>query len=146
MTTLAYEIVRSLGVFRDRGIVVGAICVGLAHHCFYEVFDQLGPQLRWWKWNTDNPIKNPLFTSVPLTDRPKDQQRSSIWRIWPDLADRGRGSPGTPTDAAESTAVEPAFLSTDSLDASLSGLDVRVPPAVAWTPVYDDSRDHDDGR
>lgn len=67
VTTLAYEIVRSLGVFRDRGIVVGAICVGFVHHCFYEVFDQLGPQLRWWKWNTDNPINHPLFASVPLT-------------------------------------------------------------------------------
>jgi hypothetical protein len=65
--TLAYEIVRSLGVFRDRGIVVGAICVGFVHHCFYEVFDQLGPQLRWWAWNTDNPLNHPLFASVPLT-------------------------------------------------------------------------------
>jgi hypothetical protein len=67
VTTLAYEIVRSLGVFRDRGIIVGAICVGFVHHCFYEVFDQLGPQLRWWKWNTDNPLNHPLFASVPLT-------------------------------------------------------------------------------
>lgn len=67
VTTLAYEIVRSLGVFRDRGIVVGAICVGFVHHCFYEVFDQLGPQLRWWAWNTDNPLNHPLFASVPLT-------------------------------------------------------------------------------
>ena len=67
VTTLAYEIVRSLGVFRDRGIVVGAICVGFVHHCFYEVFDQLGPQLRWWKWNTDNLLNHPLFASVPLT-------------------------------------------------------------------------------
>jgi hypothetical protein len=67
VTTLAYEIVRSLSVFRDRGIVVGAICVGFVHHCFYEVFDQLGPQLRWWKWNTDNPLNHPMFASVPLT-------------------------------------------------------------------------------
>ena len=67
MITLAYEIVRSLGVFRDRGIVVGAICVGFVHHCFYEVFDQLGPQLRWWAWNTDNPLNQPMLASVPLT-------------------------------------------------------------------------------
>ena len=67
VTTLAYEIVRSLGVFRDRGIVVGAICVGFVHHCFYEVFDQLGPQLRWWAWNTENPLNHPMFASVPLT-------------------------------------------------------------------------------
>ena len=65
--TLAYEIVRSLGVFRDRGIVVGAICVGFVHHCFYEVFDQLGPQLRWWAWNTDNPLNHPMLASVPMT-------------------------------------------------------------------------------
>lgn len=65
--TLAFEIVRSLGVFRDRGILVGTICVGLIHHCFYEVFDQLGPQLRWWAWNTDIPINHPMLASVPMT-------------------------------------------------------------------------------
>ncbi|MET0700223.1 MAG: hypothetical protein ABWY93_11190, partial [Mycobacterium sp.] len=67
VVTLAFEIVRSLGVFRDRGVLVGAICVGFVHHCFYEVFDQLGPQLRWWAWNTDNPINHPLLASVPMT-------------------------------------------------------------------------------
>jgi hypothetical protein len=65
--TLAFEIVRSFGVFRDRGIIVGAICVGFVHQCFYEVFDQLGPQLRWWAWNTDNPINHPMLASVPMT-------------------------------------------------------------------------------
>jgi hypothetical protein len=65
--TLAYEIVRRLGVFRDGGVVIGAICVGFVHHCFYEVFDQLGPQLRWWAWNTANPINHPMFASVPMT-------------------------------------------------------------------------------
>jgi hypothetical protein len=67
VVTLAFEIVRSLGVFRARGIVVGAICVGFVHHCFYEVFDQLGPQLRWWAWNTANPINHPMLASVPMT-------------------------------------------------------------------------------
>lgn len=67
VVTLAYEIVRSLGLFRDRGIVIGAICVGFVHHCFYEVFDQLGPQLRWWEWNSANPINHPMFASVPMT-------------------------------------------------------------------------------
>jgi hypothetical protein len=65
--TLAFEIVRSLGVFRERGIVMGAICVGFVHHCLYEVFDQLGPQLRWWAWNTANPINHPMLASVPMT-------------------------------------------------------------------------------
>lgn len=67
VVTLAYEIVRSLGVFRDRGVVVGAICVGFVHHCLYEVFDQLGPQLRWWAWNTDNALNRPMLASVPMT-------------------------------------------------------------------------------
>lgn len=67
VVSLAYEIVRGLGVFRDRGIVVGAICVGFVHHCLYEVFDQLGPQLRWWAWNTANPINHPMLASVPMT-------------------------------------------------------------------------------
>lgn len=67
VTALAFEIVRSLGVFRDRGIVVGAICVGFVHHCCYEVFDQLGPQLRWWAWNTANPINHPMLASIPMT-------------------------------------------------------------------------------
>ena len=67
MATLAYEIVRSLGIFRSRGIVVGALCVGFVHQCFYEVFDQLGPQLRWWAWNTDTPVNQPLLASVPMS-------------------------------------------------------------------------------
>ncbi len=67
VVTLAFEIVRSLAVFRDRGVVVGAICVGFVHHCLYEIFDQLGPQLRWWAWNTGNPINHPMFASVPMT-------------------------------------------------------------------------------
>jgi hypothetical protein len=67
VVTLAFEIVRSLGVFRDRGVIVGAICVGFVHHCFYEVFDQLGPQLRWWAWNADNPLNHPMLASVPMS-------------------------------------------------------------------------------
>jgi hypothetical protein len=67
VVTLAFEIVRSLGVFRDRGIVAGAICVGFVHHCFYEVFDQLGPTLHWWAWNGANPINHPMLASVPMT-------------------------------------------------------------------------------
>jgi hypothetical protein len=67
MIMLAYEIVRSLGVFRDRGAVIGAVCVGFVHHCFYEIFDQLGPQLRWWAWNTDNAVNRPMLASVPMS-------------------------------------------------------------------------------
>ncbi|MBV9089754.1 MAG: hypothetical protein JO044_07600 [Mycobacteriaceae bacterium] len=66
MATVAYEIVRMLGVFRRYGVLVGAVCVGFVHHVFYEIFDQLGPQLRWWEWTLDNPMNQPFFGSVPL--------------------------------------------------------------------------------
>ncbi|MEB3064805.1 MULTISPECIES: hypothetical protein [Mycolicibacter] len=66
MATVAFEIVRILGVFRHFGGIVGAICVGFVHHAFYEIFDHLGPQLRWWEWSVDNPLNQPMFTSVPM--------------------------------------------------------------------------------
>ena len=66
MATVAFEIVRILGVFRRRGVLIGAVCVGFVHHAFYEIFDHLGPQLRWWEWTLDNPINLPFFASVPL--------------------------------------------------------------------------------
>ncbi|WP_280242420.1 hypothetical protein [Nocardia abscessus] len=66
MATLAFETVRMLGVFRQYGVLVGAACVGFVHHAFYEIFDHLGPQLRWWEWSVDNPMNQPMFDSVPL--------------------------------------------------------------------------------
>ncbi|BAH48715.1 hypothetical protein [Rhodococcus opacus] len=66
MATLAFELVRMLGVFRKYGVLVGAVCVGFVHHAFYEIFDQLGPQLRWWEWSTTNPVNQPMFDAVPL--------------------------------------------------------------------------------
>ncbi|MGW4772236.1 hypothetical protein ACWEO2_29885 [Nocardia sp. NPDC004278] len=66
MATLAFEIVRMLGVFRRYGVLVGAVCVGFVHHSFYEIFDHLGPQLRWWEWSIENPLNQPMFDSVPL--------------------------------------------------------------------------------
>ncbi|NGP06815.1 hypothetical protein G6038_15265 [Rhodococcus sp. 14C212] len=66
MATLAFEIVRMLGVFRRYGVLVGAVCVGFVHHAFYEIFDHLGPQLRWWHWSVANPINQPMFDAVPL--------------------------------------------------------------------------------
>ena len=66
MATVAYEIVRTLGVFRRRGVLIGAICVGFVHHAFYEIFDHIGPQLRWWEWTLDHPMNQPFFDSVPL--------------------------------------------------------------------------------
>jgi len=66
MATISFEIVRILGVFRRYGAIIGAICVGFVHHAFYEIFDHLGPQLRWWEWSVDNPLNQPMFTSVPM--------------------------------------------------------------------------------
>ncbi|NLU84799.1 hypothetical protein [Rhodococcus sp. HNM0569] len=66
MATIAFEIVRMLGVFRRYGVILGAVCVGFVHHAFYEIFDHLGPQLRWWEWSLDNPINLPFFDAVPL--------------------------------------------------------------------------------
>lgn len=63
---LAFGIVRSLGVFERRGAFVAAVSVGVVHSSLYEVFDQLGPQLRWWIWNPDADGNHPFFASVPM--------------------------------------------------------------------------------
>ncbi|MDT5082872.1 MAG: hypothetical protein QOJ80_7509 [Mycobacterium sp.] len=65
--TLAFDVVRAVGVFDRRGAVIGSVCVGFVNGCFYEVFDHLGPQLRWWAWNDDNPLNHPMMNSVPMT-------------------------------------------------------------------------------
>lgn len=64
----AYVLVRQRGLLDGPwGLVRGAICVGVVHHCFYEVFDQLGPQLKWWIWDYTLPgIGNITLNSVPL--------------------------------------------------------------------------------
>lgn len=66
MATISFEIVRVLGVFRRYGTLAGAVCVGFVHHAFYEIFDHLGPQLRWWEWSADNPMNQPFFAAVPM--------------------------------------------------------------------------------
>ncbi|WP_216903004.1 hypothetical protein [Nocardia alni] len=67
MATLAFETVRMLGVFRRYGVLAGAVCVGFVHHAYYEIFDQIGPQLRWWEWSAGNSLNQPMFDSVPLS-------------------------------------------------------------------------------
>ncbi len=68
MFQLAYETIRVLGIFRNRGALVGSIAVAFVCQIFYEIFDQLGPQLGWWAWNNDNLIVNhPALASVPMT-------------------------------------------------------------------------------
>ena len=67
ISQLAYELVRSLGIFRRRGALIGSVAVAFACQVFYEVFDHLGPQLQWWAWNMDNHIVNhPAMASVPM--------------------------------------------------------------------------------
>ncbi|MEU7790676.1 hypothetical protein [Amycolatopsis sp. NPDC049159] len=64
---LAYEVVRSLGIFR-RGALRGAVAVAFVCQVFYEVFDQIGPPLKWWAWNPGNAIVNhPALATVPMT-------------------------------------------------------------------------------
>lgn len=67
LSQLAYELVRALGVFARRGPLVGSVAVAFAGQVFYEIFDQLGPQLQWWAWNPGNKMINqPSFASVPM--------------------------------------------------------------------------------
>jgi hypothetical protein len=67
ISQVAYELVRSLGIFQRRGALAGSVAVAFACLVFYEVFDHLGPQLKWWAWNTGNHIVNhPAMASVPM--------------------------------------------------------------------------------
>ncbi|MDH6242945.1 hypothetical protein [Mycobacterium sp. OTB74] len=65
--TLAFDVVRAVGVFERRGALVASVCVGSVHGCIYGVFDHLGPQLRWWVWNSGNPLNHPMLGCVPVS-------------------------------------------------------------------------------
>jgi hypothetical protein len=64
---VTYLLVDRLGVFRRRGPVVGAVSVAFLYQCFYEIFDHIGPQLRWWAWNAEVKTSEPALGSVPLS-------------------------------------------------------------------------------
>ena len=67
LSQLAYEVVRVLGIFRSRGALVGSVAVAFVCQVFYEIFDQLGPQLKWWAWNDANgDVNHPALASVPM--------------------------------------------------------------------------------
>jgi hypothetical protein len=67
LSQLAYVLVRTLGVFARRGALPGALAVAFVCQVFYEIFDQLGPQLRWWAWNPDDTkVNQPALASVPM--------------------------------------------------------------------------------
>ncbi|MBK3575683.1 hypothetical protein JHN63_18060 [Streptomyces sp. MBT65] len=68
LSQLAYEVVRALGVFARRGLLPGSLAVAFTCQVFYEIFDQLGPQLKWWAWNPGNELVNePSLASVPMS-------------------------------------------------------------------------------
>jgi hypothetical protein len=67
ISQLAYEVVRVLGIFHERGHLVGAVAVAFVCQVFYEIFDQVGPQLKWWAWNDANAeVNHPALASVPM--------------------------------------------------------------------------------
>ncbi|MEB8340230.1 hypothetical protein [Streptomyces endophyticus] len=67
LSQLAYELVRVLGLFARRGPLAGSMAVAFVCQVFYEIFDQLGPQLKWWAWNPGNKMINePALASVPM--------------------------------------------------------------------------------
>ncbi|KZF12628.1 MAG: hypothetical protein WBD41_12870 [Rhodococcus sp. (in: high G+C Gram-positive bacteria)] len=57
VSQLAYEIVRAWGFFggSKSSALRGSLVLALVFQTFYEIFDQLGPQLEWWAWNVDSP-------------------------------------------------------------------------------------------
>ncbi len=63
---LAYEAVRVTGVFQRYGLLAGSLAVGFVHSAYYEIFDMLGPQLSWWKWNHDAPSNSVFLDAVPV--------------------------------------------------------------------------------
>jgi hypothetical protein len=66
ISQLSYELVRVLGIFERHRAAVGAIGAAFASQVFYETFDQLGPQLKWWAWNTRNAVNRPMLDAVPM--------------------------------------------------------------------------------
>jgi hypothetical protein len=66
ISQLIYEVVRALGIVGARGPAVGALAAAFVSQVFYETFDQLGPQLKWWAWNTRNPVNQPMLDAVPM--------------------------------------------------------------------------------
>lgn len=67
LTYPAYALVQRAGLLDRHAAVAGAACVAVVFQCFYEIFDQVGPQLRWWAWNPAASSNSPWLASVPLT-------------------------------------------------------------------------------
>jgi hypothetical protein len=141
---LAHALVDRLGVFTRRGILVGAVTAGVAHHAFYEIFDQLGPQLQWWAWNDRAPSNDLMFADVPLTSMvlfattsPAVLVGLARWLMFPD-GDRSRGAwvgrtavVGLATVALQPVAGLPAALGAVALWAVVAAMAVIAVWAVA---------------
>ncbi|MEU7907354.1 hypothetical protein [Actinoplanes sp. NPDC049118] len=67
LTYAAYVLVQRTGLLDRHAPAAGAACVAVVFHCFYEIFDQLGPQLRWWAWNPAAPSNSPWLAAVPVS-------------------------------------------------------------------------------
>jgi hypothetical protein len=67
LTYLAYVLVQRTGLLDRHSPAAGAACVAVVFHCFYEIFDQLGPQLQWWAWNPSAPSNSPSLAAVPIS-------------------------------------------------------------------------------
>ncbi len=59
----AYMLIRRY----DFSPLTEAICVGFYAGFMYLIFDNLGPLLNWWVWDTSDPTTLPYVNSVPLT-------------------------------------------------------------------------------
>jgi hypothetical protein len=141
---LAHALVDSLGVFRRHGIVVGAVTVGAVHHLFYEIFDQLGPQLRWWVWNLEADTNHPLFGSVPLssatffaTTSPAILVGFARWLLFRDGTDRSRASWMVRSVVVGlcTVALQPIAGLPTSVLGAIDGDDTVVDQIALWTVI-----------
>ncbi|WP_406632541.1 hypothetical protein [Amycolatopsis sp. WGS_07] len=134
ISQLAYELVRSLGIFRRRGPLTGAVAVAFACQVFYEVFDQVGPQLKWWAWNPANRIVNhPALASVPMTSMLLFASVSMAGMTYLVVRFTGqrRGWPLVPRVLAAGI-LTPLTMAIAGLPASLFGGDDPNTTAQAW--------------
>lgn len=67
LPVLGYALVRRLGIITRHGALTSALCVAFFYQCFYEIFDQIGPQLKWWLWNPAAASNDPMLGGVPLS-------------------------------------------------------------------------------
>lgn len=65
---LAYGLVQRTSILKRCNVIVAATCVAFVFHCLYQVIDTVGPQFRWWVWNSDLPTSVPALGTVPLVN------------------------------------------------------------------------------